>query len=810
MNRRQIDDNIPDSERKRLPPNPVVGKSQGARRQLDGLNTSVFDPGGSKQNAPKYTPSTPSGHGQLHDEIWQRQQITRDHLERERKKFEEDKNKDIARLSQLNRDLNAELNILKATRKQQLENNENVTQELKDEISDIRERRNNSDKELHEAKQRVIEINLSNDMIEESMRKAQEAGEEKLAALRKSIAEEEHRVRRLTARGNDLIAENQDQIAANDIVQKQTQTDNLVLLDRKKYMEESVQHLYGKKVVLEQYMNAIQTTLGVPDRSVVIDLPLLNPAGGQASTPVDNTVPKQVLVDKKHVQYRPYNQAGDRHVNAAVYDPNCVNTGSDTDGSQVGSYTGQTTGRPGNSHPNNVGSAGNHQGYQQGNPQGYQQGYQQGNQAGAVPYNRRSSMSAAMRGIHDANPCIAGLGIDCCSKSKDGIDVMAWSINQGDRLRGSRNAARRVAKIPKPYNGYRPWKDEYQGFLDDMESSGWNKYEALPHLISWLKEGPGRLAVEQWRNQYGSNGDYDELVTCASYLFGGLVAEDPMAAFNKRTQKPRESHKIFGLELQSLLTRARPKWRYDDEYFLENLFLTFIKGLKDPDHQKVACDAWKDDTSLVDLFGAIDSFDRKRRLLAGEISCRTIAAVHTVPPTDEDRSLSGSSVSTSEESGNEHEHIGAVAGGRYAGKEKYTKEQRDEYRRRNKEKYRKEGSGDRDRYRKSSHSDKPERDYKTKNENWKKVEEIIKPPTIPIVPLAASESGSLAQKLADTQKLMKIMEEKMEKMEEKLNKRGPYVPIEERMCFRCQGKGHRSHECTAPKPVPRINTLEGN
>ena len=224
----------------------------------------------------------------------------------------------------------------------------------------------------------------------------------------------------------------------------------------------------------------------------------------------------------------------------------------------------------------------------------------------------------------------------------------------------------------------------------------------------------------------------------------------------------------------------------------------------------MACDAWKDDTSLVDLFGAIDSFDRKKRLLAGEVSNRTISAVNTMSPTDEDRSLSCSSVSNSDNSEYEDENIGAVAGGRYAGKEKYTKEQREEYRRKNKDKYRKEGSGDRDRYRKSSHPGKPEREYKTKNENWKKVEDITQAPTIPIVSLAAPESGSLAQKLADTQKMMKLMEEKMEKMEDRMNKRGPYVPIEERMCFRCQGKGHRSHECTAPKPVPRISYIEGN
>ena len=810
----RIEDNVPDSERKRGPPNTSAVISKGARRQLDGMNNSIFEPGGSNRSE-KYLPSTPSGHGILHEEIWQRQMITNQINEEARRKFEEDKTRDINTLMRLNKDLNAELNVLKKTKKLQQENNEEVTQELRDEISDIRERRNNSDKDLYEAMQRVKEINITNEMNEEVNRKAQEAGEERLSLLKTKIEAEEHRVRRLTARGNDLLQLNQEQIDANDMLQKQIMDDNLVLIGRKRDMEVSVQELYGKKMEMEKHMNAIGASLGMP----------IQQRGGQSSTPVDKTEQKKVSIDK-NPQYRPYNPAGDRHVNGAVYDPNGVNTGSDTDGSQVGSYSGHAARGQGDARPNYGGSAGSNQGnqgtyggndgnssgYPQGNHQGSQPGNRQGNQAGQVPYNRRSSMSAAMRGIHDTNPCIAGLGIDCCSRSKDGIDVMAWSLNQGARLRGSRNAARRVAKLPKPYNGYRPWKDEYQGFLDDMESSGWNKNESLPHLISWLKDGPGRLAVEQWRNQYGGNGDYDELVTCASYLFGGLVAEDPMSAFKKRTQKNRESHKIFGLELQSLLTRAQPKWRYDDEYFLENLFLAFIRGLRDPDHQKVACDAWKDDTSLVDLFGAIDGFDRKKRLLAGDIPNRVVSAVHAVEHTDESRSQSGSSAPNSGSSG-EEENIGAVGGGRYAGKERYTKEQREEYRKKNKDKYRKEGSSDR--YKKSGQQNKPEKEYRSKNENWKRVEDITKLPTIPISnPVTAESSPSMAEKWAESQKKMKEMEEKMDKMSDQMRKneqRGPYIPIEDRMCFRCQGKGHRSFECPAPKPIPRTRiTEEGN
>ena len=179
-------------------------------------------------------------------------------------------------------------------------------------------------------------------------------------------------------------------------------------------------------------------------------------------------------------------------------------------------------------------------------------------------------MPAGMQAVYDRNPSISGLGLDCFSSTADGTEVMDWSVKQAGRLVGARNAARRVARIPKPYRGEGLWREEWQSFLDDMDCNGWTRTEALPHLVSWLKEGPGKIAVNQWRDDFGYEGTFDDLVQTASYLFGTLINEDPMSTFRKRSQKPHESHKLFGIELQHLLHKARPTWRKDDECFMHD------------------------------------------------------------------------------------------------------------------------------------------------------------------------------------------------------------------------------------------------
>ena len=73
-----------------------------------------------------------------------------------------------------------------------------------------------------------------------------------------------------------------------------------------------------------------------------------------------------------------------------------------------------------------------------------------------------------------------------------------------------------------------------------MRCNGWSDEEACPHLVRGLRNGPGRFAVESWKEAYGGEGSFEQLVRCASYLAGSIG--DPMATFLARTQKPNETH----------------------------------------------------------------------------------------------------------------------------------------------------------------------------------------------------------------------------------------------------------------------------
>ena len=100
-----------------------------------------------------------------------------------------------------------------------------------------------------------------------------------------------------------------------------------------------------------------------------------------------------------------------------------------------------------------------------------------------------------------------------------------------------------------------------------------------------------------------------------------------MLEFRSRAQLPSETHRVYGLELQNLLHKARPRVGIDEDYFLEELFAKFVEGLSDKGEQRAAYDAWKQDASLEDIFQAIDVSKKKLSLLSGRMPQRTSAMV---------------------------------------------------------------------------------------------------------------------------------------------------------------------------------------
>ena len=367
--------------------------------------------------------------------------------------------------------------------------------------------------------------------------------------------------------------------------------------------------------------------------------------------------------------------------------------------------------------------------------------------------SRRESMSPGMRKIYDANPCIATLGVDCVSRNSDNAEIVDWSVTQSRRLhRDNQNPAKRVATQPKPFDGRQPWQDWFADFMDDMRYNRWSEEEALDELLRALRNGPGKLAVSRWR-QIHRNGSFTQLVECASYLIGIVGNEDPLRAFKKRTQKPYESHRVFGLELQNLLQRARPRWELDDTQFLDDLFTQFIEGLRDEEERAVACDNWKQGTSLTDLFISIEDYDRKKHLLSSRVRSRTSAISEEASASEPEADYPGGD-----------EEVSAIG---------YTKNTNGKFSKTYSKTYPKGGS-------------QSESAEKQKADGTKKPPAASKP--------ASYSMEELILRLTDTLNVNQQSQQKTSRLK---------VDKSTKKCYRCQEMGHFAAECPADKPAPR-------
>ena len=383
-------------------------------------------------------------------------------------------------------------------------------------------------------------------------------------------------------------------------------------------------------------------------------------------------------------------------------------------------------------------------------------------------------MSEGMREIYDNNPCIAAMGMDSVSRTEDGTEVINWSVDQARMLRGdSKRAARRQACQPKPFDGTRAWEEWFADFMDDMRCNRWSPEDALPELLRCLRRGPGKLAVEMWRNRFAGRGTFAQLVQCASYICGVIGKENPKEIFKKRTQKPNESHRVYGIELQTLLQKARPRTNLDDEDFISELFTQFIKGLRCEEQARIAADRWRYDTSLTDLFLAIENYDMKKHLFSGKVLTRAAAV----------RSCVETSSESSETSSEDDENIGAVnfkRNGKEKSKKDYKKDSKKEYKR-----------------------DYSKRDFSKSEKSYRK-EYTSDQSEKAVVPVTAATPTAAKATLLDQNDLMDVLVKKLtEKLN--LNRRGnrPRVDKANKTCYRCQKKGHFAMECPAEKPVLR-------
>ena len=265
------------------------------------------------------------------------------------------------------------------------------------------------------------------------------------------------------------------------------------------------------------------------------------------------------------------------------------------------------------------------------------------------PAPRRSRLSAGEEELYRHNPAIAGLGLHNIGATPDDTDVMKRCLKIAAGIRGSGHfarsghGARRTASEPEAYFQKNSWEEYLVALVDEINYCGWDREESIPFLCKGLRKGDGLIAVEQWRHENGLDGNWMQLIETCTYLFASRGQHDPMAAFRKRVQGKQEPPRGFGLALMRLLKKVHPEWGLEHEIFAKELFTQFIGGLREADVQRVAYDAWTADCSLNDLFRAIENHSMKKTMLGDRVS-HTISAAYEDP---------GEGVHSEEEDGDE-------------------------------------------------------------------------------------------------------------------------------------------------------------
>ena len=789
---------------------------------LNEVNDSIFVPGGQRKSVTFLSPTVEQdksnvasgGMSQLHAERHERQSIMRQKaIDAETTRQRKIKH-DMECMNKSYAALNDELNLLVRARDDQIAENQKLAQSLEAEklrIKNEKQELQNVLQDYHEQckqERKQIDSNLSDINI----RVREEADEaESMRALRDEYHLEVERIQKKfnlcridmqsmeekrDSRKQEVIQVEKEltslkdtrdhQVRENEQVRDDIIKSNADMMANRDRAFSELATAQAKKIILDSYISDNEAELGAPNFQVNTTRVNHEYDTSDWLEPTDDVVhkttstPKGILRTSKVPECDPFvNNNANKHVADGKYDVNHT--------PQVPNVNVHNT-APVNP-PNAVPPTAIHQGLSTvaGSPNPYNTYY--GNMtyqadgrptqstrmrdvtmhnssmvsnAGNVKPNRRTTMSASMHEIYDTNPCISGLGIDCYSRTMDAAQIMTWSKEQGNRLKGSKNPARRKARSMNPYDGTKPWKESYLDFLDMVECNGWTKEEALPELICWLKDGPGKLAVSQWREAYSGRGTFDQLVECAGYLFGTLVATDPMEAFHKRTQKPQEPFKVFGIELQDLLRKARPTWRLDDDFFMNELFSQFLKGLRDRDQQQAAYEGWTCNSSLADIFMAIDNHERKKRLTVGFIPQR-MAPYRMLNDDSSERDHS--------DSGEEdEENINAIGPkGKYRGKFQPGKNKVN-----------------------SKPRWDPDKDSKTSVSQITPIKDSTPIPSTAPKPTENASSG-ISESLIES--LIKKIHEGFR------NQRRPPLDKTRMRCYRCQKMGHLAAECMAERPI---------
>ena len=241
------------------------------------------------------------------------------------------------------------------------------------------------------------------------------------------------------------------------------------------------------------------------------------------------------------------------------------------------------------------------------------------------PVPRRSILSEGIQELYRTNPAIAGVGLDNIGAHSDGCEAIEKCLKIASGIRGSRNSARRIASEPTAYMQKDSWEDYLSVVIDEVNLSGWDPEESIPYLCKGVRMGDGGYAIEQWKADFGGRGTWAQLIETCTFFFMQKGNNDPTVNFRKRVQARDEPARGYGLALTRLLKKVHPKLGLGDELFAKELFTQFISGLRDPMEQQVAYETWGADSSLNDLFRAIDNLAMKKSLLGDRVPVKVSA-----------------------------------------------------------------------------------------------------------------------------------------------------------------------------------------
>ena len=812
------------------------------RRSLDLLSDSVFQPGGSGIRGEEFGPAAESEEAMSirlaearvsfqkgrdrRQEIEGRrlqQQKERDQKERDRITVLENRVRvereeeaeliaerdDLARRESIQRGELAKLKEEKLKRERLAKRADVEAEKKKFEASKSREIERLNE-EFHSANNNLTLLVQAQERQEDENREYAAASHRRRTRIAEEMTEMntqfEEFSARMTENKRELDKERDNRVNAGEQLRIDILESNTELLKDQEMLVRNVAELTGR----QKYMQAHAEQPGWVADPNVSNIQNGPAAGGenQQTGQASNSTPA--------VGYNPFvNGNADRNVGAgSVYrgpgdrddDPNYPQADNGNDGSYVqqaqsgGQYQGhaQSTDVP---QPNQQGNSGGHyQGngnqqvgnYQGNHHQGGNQGngnQSQGNHQGTAHSNnqatrvaqpksrRRTTMSLGMATVFDNNPGLHGLGVDSVGSTNDDTEVIEWSRRQAAMLQGpsAQNAARRPAGIIRDFKGIGPWKTWFSGFVEEMKCFGWSAEDAKPYLVKALSAGCGSIAVEVWKENYGENGTFEQLVQTASYLLGNIAAENPMNAFNKRAQHKGENHRVYGLELQSLLRKARPRMSRDDPEFLQELYRAYHDGLGDQEHRDVVFQAWNPNASLTDLFIAIDHHDTKRRLMPGRVvRTSSVVAARAYEPVQE--------VDEQAVEGTEQEVEENICGLGWQNKSKFTNG--------------KQGNTS------APYSNKP---YpKQASSDRPAVPQHAERPTVPVT---LTGPAQMAFPTRDTPGYQDYIDDIAKSLQAGMDakRRAEYVPEADKICWRCQQKGHSARFCTAEKPVARGN-----